>query len=100
MTKKICPICQEEFAARDSRHTYCGRKCFKKAHYQANKDKARAYYQKNREAILEYSKADYQANREKRLASTKRWAARNPDKVKQIWVRKKERMAAQKAKTS
>ena len=87
---KVCNKCNEgkplsEYykrkASKDGLQYHC-KSCVKaarKAHYEANREKAlaasKAYYEANRESHNAYSRAYYEANREKRNAEKKAYHA-------------------------
>lgn len=60
--------------------------CYRKDHYQRNRDDAlqyaKDYWAENREAIVEREKARFRANPESRRAVARRYKAANPDKTK------------------
>jgi len=94
METKNCSNCKEtkpvtEFhkSRKDGLQAYCKacRKAYRKAHYEANKDKLiayhKAYFEANREKERARMKAYYEANKDKLIARSKAWQKANPDKL-------------------
>ena len=70
----------------------------RKAHYEANRDRIRArrkaHYEANRDRVLARAKAYREANRDRILASQREWQKRNPELVRATQNRRRARKLA------
>lgn len=72
-----CAICGNDFVQKHSNHSTCSSKC----RHEYDKQKKRDRYYADREAQLERQKQYYAKNKEKVKAYVTKWRKANPDKV-------------------
>ena len=61
------------------------------ANPEAKKAYFKAYYQRRKEELKAAAKANYEANKEDKKASVKRWKSENPERMKEIRARERQR---------
>lgn len=71
MVTKICEFCGNEFQARKKTARFCSQKCRNELWYITNKDKAKKYYEANKEEMGNKNRTYYQDNKEKLKAKRK-----------------------------
>ena len=61
------------------------------ANPEAKKAYFKAYYQRRKEELKAAAKANYEANKETKIANAKRWKSENPERVKEIRAKERQR---------
>jgi hypothetical protein len=95
---RACLVCEKEFIIKNSLHSYCSKKCAKRAEYVRNRESYRKYKQteqykqkkrvmdkeyrnKNKEQMAIYSKEWREKNKSRKIEMDKQYRLKNKEKI-------------------